>query len=134
MAGAWSTIVGGPFGMLGGMATASFDGPSLFVAATSPVMMNGLDPAQRQARGGCRRSSTASTTSRSRAPTGSPTPPTRTGCCGRGVRQTGQLLLTRLLFRDTGSSPGSGLQGAGITIARNTVYVPAAGGCLVAYR
>ena len=85
-------------------------------------------------RSGPRRSPTASTTSRSRAPTGSRTPSTARACCSPSIRRRASRCSTRPLFQDTGQPPGSGLQGGGVTIARHTVYVPAPGGFLVAYR
>ena len=133
MEGAWSTIVGGPFGMVGNIATASFDGTSLFVAGSVPGTMAALSPATGAAEwtgpiaDGVHYQSVSSANGVTYTLDGK-------GMLLAFESATGQPVLTRPLFQDTGGPPGSGLQGGGVTIARHTVYVPAPGGFLVAYR
>jgi outer membrane protein assembly factor BamB len=126
MGGVWNTVVGIPW-VLGGVATASYDGRDVFVAASNGQLM-ALDKDA-----GSRRwvipnvdwqTSPAGTMHSQPVTTANGV---TYGVDGKGVfyaidSLTGMPLLLRPLVLDAGSHSSS--PGAGIAIARHTVYVP----------
>jgi outer membrane protein assembly factor BamB len=132
MQGVWQTTIGAPFGWLGGMSTASFDGTSISVGGSAPGLVAALDPATGAA---------AWVAPIADAIHFQPVTTANGVTYGTDSRDvldawdtaTGAQVLARPLAIDRGR-PGSPSQGSGVVVARNTVYVPVSGGFLVAYQ
>jgi polyvinyl alcohol dehydrogenase (cytochrome) len=133
MKGVWHTIVGGPFGQVGGMATASYDGHALYTGGSAPGIATSLVPGSGARNWVAPIADGVHFQSMSTAGGVAYTVDSR-GILDGWDTATGRQVLTRPVGSDIHQPTYNAFSATpGVAIARHTVYVTASGS-VIAYR